>query len=100
MVGQNPEKNQPEFLVVLRSHALPLQRIGTMVNPAPSLQFLWLPLDVISLCSRFQACFFQNQEEFGVLEPGITVRNQSVGARRRGRALANFTFLLNILLSV
>ena len=99
MVGANPKKNQPD-LFGGRAHALSMESYGSYAIPAPRLQFLWLPLDVNSLCSRFQACFLPNKEEFRVLVLGVTVGNQSEGARGRGRALAYFTFLLNILLSV
>uniref|UniRef100_A0A8C7WH85 Spectrin beta chain n=1 Tax=Oncorhynchus mykiss TaxID=8022 RepID=A0A8C7WH85_ONCMY len=83
-------KNQPDYYYYIWAYP----------NSAPRLQLLWLPLDVNSLCSRFQACFFPNKEEVRVLVLGLRVGNQSVRVRRRGRASANIVFLLNILLSV
>jgi hypothetical protein len=64
MVGENPKKNQPEFLGGLRAHDLSLESYGSCAIPAPRLQFPWLPPDVNSLSSRFQACFFPNEESF------------------------------------
>ena len=84
----------------LSAHALPMENIGSYQNPAPRLQFLWLPLDVNCICSRFQACFFPNEEEFLVLVLEVRVGNQSVRRRRRGRGPTNCPFLLNLLLSV
>ena len=74
MVGEKPTRIKK----IGRSNALPLERVGTMLNPAPRLQFPWLPLDVNSLCSRFQVCFFPNKEEFGVAASGVISGNQSV----------------------
>ena len=62
MVGKNTKKNQPDY-VFLRAHALAMESIRAYPNPAPRLQFLWLPLDVNSLSSRFQVCFFPNERE-------------------------------------
>jgi hypothetical protein len=61
MVGENPKKKHPEF-IFLRAQILTMESYGSYAIPAPRLQFLWLPLDVNSLCSRFQASFFPNDE--------------------------------------
>ena len=55
MVGENPKKKH-DFLWFMIDHALPMARIRAYSILPPRMQFLWLPLGVSSLCSRFQVC--------------------------------------------
>ena len=66
--------------------------------PPPRMQFLWPPLGVSSLCSMFQACNLNNEEEITVLVQRHGLENPCLRKPRKQDAPAKMGFLFNILL--
>jgi hypothetical protein len=44
-----------------KPQSIPMQVYGSIYKIPPRMQFLWLPLDVNSLYTWFQACFLKNE---------------------------------------
>jgi hypothetical protein len=63
MAGENPRKIHPEIVVFFGAkRPFQCKSMGLYIKIPPRLQYLWIPLDVNSLYTGFQACLLKYEQ--------------------------------------